>query len=224
MSCFVLGFSRRPRVSSFQPLRCEQVGPHHRAAVPQHNGFTQGSSANGVCQRKSRHGKTTTNVSAIFSCYKMLSVMPSCVNTKQCCSFILRVRYSSCCGFQPVECIIVNMSSNFVSGHMSTVSAITRVNLAALAKPHLCRFARQNNTDRVRDISYVAANALTLLIHNCIISNKLHRWRCGVAVGCRTRYQEVAGSSLGRAPWHKTLSSFSHRCASDTKQYNLVLA
>ena len=104
MSCFVLGFSRRPRVSSFQPLRREQVRPHHRTAVPQHNGFTQGSSANRVCQRKSRHGKTATNVSAIFSCYKMLSVMPSCVNTKRCCSIILRVRYSSCCGFQPVEC------------------------------------------------------------------------------------------------------------------------
>jgi len=29
------------------------------------------------------------------------------------------------------------------------------------------------------------------------------RWRRGVAVGCRTRDQEVAGLSLGRALWRK---------------------
>jgi len=50
------------------------------------------------------------------------------------------------------------------------------------------------------------------------------RWRRGVAVECRIRDQEVAGSSLGRALRRKNWASFSHLCASVTKQYNLVLA
>jgi len=35
-------------------------------------------------------------------------------------------------------------------------------------------------------------------------------WRCGVAVEHRTRDQEVAGSSLGRALWHKNSGQVSH--------------
>ena len=35
-------------------------------------------------------------------------------------------------------------------------------------------------------------------------------WRCGVAVGCRTRNQEVAGSSLGRALRRKNSRQVSH--------------
>jgi len=51
------------------------------------------------------------------------------------------------------------------------------------------------------------------------------RWRRGVAVECRIRDQEVAGSSLCGALRRKKLwASFSHLCASVTKQYNLVLA
>ena len=35
-------------------------------------------------------------------------------------------------------------------------------------------------------------------------------WRHGVAVECRIRDQEVAGSSLGRAPWRKNSGQVSH--------------
>ena len=47
-------------------------------------------------------------------------------------------------------------------------------------------------------------------------------WRRGVAVECRTYDQEVAGSSLGRAPRRKNSGQVSHKCVSVTKQYNLV--
>jgi len=43
-------------------------------------------------------------------------------------------------------------------------------------------------------------------------------------VVCRTCDQEVVGSSLSQARGVKTLESFSHLCASVTKQYKLVPA
>jgi len=109
VSHFAVGFSRRARVSSFQPLRREQIRPHHRSAVPQHNGFTQGPSADRVRQRESRHGKTVTSFCDIFVLRKMLSVMPSCVCLHKTMLFIHftgAVQFS-CCTFQPVECIII---------------------------------------------------------------------------------------------------------------------
>jgi len=38
------------------------------------------------------------------------------------------------------------------------------------------------------------------------------RWHRGVAVECRTRDQEVAGSRLGRALWRKNSGQVSHTC------------
>ena len=38
----------------------------------------------------------------------------------------------------------------------------------------------------------------------------LHRWRRGVAVECRTRDQEVVGSSLGRSLRRKNSGQVSH--------------
>ena len=59
----------------------------------------------------------------------------------------------------------------------------------------------------------VGIRAETVKEVSCYVSYQMYhvpRWRRGAAVERRTRDQEVAGSSLGRALWRKNSGQVSH--------------
>ena len=62
----------------------------------------------------------------------------------------------------------------------------------------------------IKNKENIQQNQLCQTISSKLLGTKRVRWRRGVAVERRTRDQEVAGSSLGRASWCKNSGKVSH--------------